>query len=161
VGAVRGVPRAQPAAGVRDIRPAARERVPYQPFFVDQLRAGNVASISSREDSIDGQLKRPVRYDPPGDAQAVDVTRFKTQVPAFIDRAQLTRDLSSHDVIVNARAADTGRAFWTNLLLGVLPTLLLVAFFVYMFRRQASGGGVLGSFGKSTARRVARDRSTA
>src|SRR4029453_18715987 len=135
--------------------PEARERVPYQPFFVDQLRAGNVASISSREDSIDGQVKRPVRYDPPGDARAVDVTRFKTQVPAFIDRAQLTRDLSSHDVIVNARAPDTGRGFWANLLLGVLPTLLLVAFFVYMFRRQASGGGVLGSFGKSTARRVA------
>jgi hypothetical protein len=45
--------------------PAERERVPYQPFFVDQLQAGNVASISSREDSIDGQVKRPVRYDPP------------------------------------------------------------------------------------------------
>jgi cell division protease FtsH len=135
--------------------PAARERVPYQPFFVDQLRAGNVASISSREDAIDGQLKRAVRYDPPGDAKPVDVTRFKTQVPAFIDRAQLTRDLSSHDVIVNARAPDTGRGFWANLLLGVLPTLLLVAFFVYMFRRQASGGGMLGSFGRSTARRVA------
>jgi cell division protease FtsH len=135
--------------------PAPRERVPYQPFFVDELRAGNVASISSLDDSIDGRLKRAVRYDPPGDAQPVDVTRFKTQVPAFIDRAQLTRDLSSHDVIVNARAADTGRAFWTNLLLGVLPTLLLVGFFVYMLRRQASGGGALGSFGKSTARRVA------
>jgi cell division protease FtsH len=135
--------------------PAARERVPYQPFFVDELRAGNVASISSLDDSIDGRLKRVVRYDPPGDARPVEVTRFKTQVPSFIDRAQLTRDLSSHDVIVNARAADTGRAFWTNLLLGVLPTLLLVAFFVYMLRRQASGGGALGSFGKSTARRVA------
>jgi cell division protease FtsH len=135
--------------------PAARERVPYQPFFVDELRAGNVASISSLDDSIDGRLNRAVRYDPPGDARPVEATRFKTQVPAFIDRAQLTRDLSSHDVIVNARAADTGRAFWTNLLLGVLPTLLLVAFFVYMLRRQASGGGALGSFGKSTARRVA------
>jgi cell division protease FtsH len=134
--------------------PPARERVPYQPFFVDQLRAGNVASISSLDDSIDGQLKRAVRYDPPGDARPVEVTRFKTQVPAFIDRAQLTRDVSSHDVVVNARAADTGRAFWTNLLLGVLPTLLLVGFFVYLVRRQASGGGLMGSFGKSTARRV-------
>ncbi|HEY6693377.1 MAG TPA: AAA family ATPase, partial [Solirubrobacteraceae bacterium] len=135
--------------------PAARERVPYQPFFVDQLRAGNVASISSLEDSIDGELRRAVRYDPPGDAQPVDVTRFKTQVPAFIDRAELTRDVSSQDVVVNARAADTGRAVWVNLLLGIVPTLLLVAFFVYMIRQQASGGGLMGSFGKSTARRVA------
>ena len=96
-----------------------------------------------------------MRYDPPGDAQPVDVTRFKTQVPAFIDRVQLTRVLSSQDVVVNARAADTGRAFWANLLLGIVPTLLLVGFFVYMMRQQASGGGVMGSFGKSTARRVA------
>jgi hypothetical protein len=56
---------------------AARERAhagaavagdasPYRPFFVAQLQAGNVKSISSLEDSVDGQLKRPVRYDPPG-----------------------------------------------------------------------------------------------
>ena len=63
--------------------------------------------------------------------------------------------LSGQDVVVNARAADTGRAFWANLLLGIVPTLLLVGFFVYMMRQQASGGGVMGSFGKSTARRVA------
>jgi len=41
-------------------------------------------------------------------------------------------------------------------LLGFLPTILLVAFFVWVFRRQtgAGGGGVLGGFGRSTARRV-------
>ena len=70
---------------------ASREQVPYQPFFVQQLEAGNVKSISSLEDSIDGELSRAVRYDPPGRAEPVDVTRFKTQVPAFIDRAELTR----------------------------------------------------------------------
>ena len=90
--------------------PAKRERVPYQPFFVEQLRTGNVASISSLDDSIDGRLVRAVRYDPPGDAKPVDVTRFKTQVPAFIDRVQLTRELSGQDVVVNARAADTAGA---------------------------------------------------
>lgn len=69
---------------------AARAKVPYQPFFVAQLQSGNVASVNSLEDTIDGELNRPVRYDPPGDAQPVDVTRFKTQVPAFIERAELT-----------------------------------------------------------------------
>ena len=135
-------------------RPAARERVPYQPFFVEQLRTGNVASISSLDDSIDGRLERAVRYDPPGDAKPADVTRFKTQIPAFIDRVQLTRELSGQDVVVNARVADTGRAVWVNLLLGIIPTLLLVGFFIYAMRQQASGGGVMASFGKSTARRV-------
>jgi cell division protease FtsH len=134
---------------------ATRERVPYQPFFVGQLKAGNVQSISSLEDSIDGQLKRPVRYDPPGQAQPVDVTAFKTQVPAFIDRAELTRLVSSQDVVVNARAQDTGRAVWTNLLLGILPWLLIVGVWMYVLRNAAGGGGIMGKFGKSTARRVA------
>jgi cell division protease FtsH len=129
--------------------------VPYQPFFVQQLQAGNVASISSLQDSIDGELKRAVRYDPPGRAQPVDVTRFKTQVPAFIDRAQLTQLISSQDVVVNARATDSGRSFWGNLLLGIVPWLLIMGATLWMFRNYSSGGGLMGRFGKSTARRVA------
>jgi cell division protease FtsH len=36
-----------------------------------------------------------------------------------------------------------------------LPTILLVAFFIWLFRRQTrGGGGVLGAFGRSTARRI-------
>jgi cell division protease FtsH len=134
---------------------ASRQQVPYQPFFVQQLKAGNVKSISSLEDSIDGDLKRAVRYDPPGRAEPVDVTLFKTQVPAFIDRAELTRLVSSQDVVVNARAQDTGRAFWTNLLLGIVPWLLIVGVGLYVLRNYSSGGGIMGGFGKSTARRIA------
>ena len=132
---------------------ADRQRVPYQPFFVTQLKAGNVESITSLEDSIDGELKRSVRYDPPGEDDPVDVTRFKTQVPAFIARADLTRVISSSDVVVNAKAEDTGRAFWLNLLLGIAPWLLIVGVWIWMMRRSSSGG-IMGSFGKSTARRV-------
>ncbi|MGZ8650183.1 MAG: AAA family ATPase, partial [Solirubrobacteraceae bacterium] len=133
---------------------ASRQQVPYQPFFVEQLQAGNVESISSLKDSIDGKLKRAVRYDPPGDAQRVDVTLFNTQVPAFIDRAELTRLVNSQDVVVNAKSPDGGRSFWVNLLLGVLPWLLIVGVWLFVMRRQASGGGVMARFGKSTARRV-------
>ena len=38
--------------------PSDRERVPYQPFFVDQLTAGNVDEITSQADSIEGELER-------------------------------------------------------------------------------------------------------
>ena len=37
--------------------PSDRERVPYQPFFVDQLTAGNVDEITSQADSIEGELE--------------------------------------------------------------------------------------------------------
>jgi cell division protease FtsH len=138
--------------------PEERRQVPYQPFFLDQVEKGNVQEISSREDSIEGELKRPATYDPPGDAEPVQIDRFKTQVPAFIDRANLTRLVSEQEVVINAEPPDTGRSFWLSLLLGFAPALLLVGFFLWLARRQVGtgGGGVLGGFGRSTARRVER-----
>jgi cell division protease FtsH len=145
--------------------PEERERVPYQPFFVDQVDAGNVSEISSQEDSIEGDLKSEATYDPPGDAEPVTVKEFETEVPAFIDRADITRLLDRHNVVINAEAPDEGRSLWATLLIGFLPTILLVAFFVWLYRRQtrAGGGGVLGGFGRATARRFSpeeKDRVT-
>ena len=139
-------------------RPEERERVPYQPFFVEQVEAGNVEEISSQADSIEGELKSEATFDPPGDAEPVAVTGFETEVPAFIDPAELTRLLAEQDVVINAERPDEGRSVWVSLVLGFLPTLLLVGFFIWMFRRQtrAGGGGILGGFGRSTARRVKR-----
>ena len=101
--------------------PEERRQVPYQPFFLAQVEAGNVQAISSREDSIEGELKRAATYDPPGEAKPVQVDRFKTQVPAFIDRAGLTRLLTDQKVVINAKPPDTGRPFWLSLLLGLAP----------------------------------------
>ena len=137
-------------------RPEERERVPYQPFFVEQVEAGNVEEISSRAASVQGELKREAIFDPPGDDEPVAITSFETEVPAFIDPAELTRLLAEQDVVINAEAPDEGRSLWVSLVLGFLPTILLVGFFIWLFRRQTrrGGGGVLGGFGRSTARRA-------
>jgi cell division protease FtsH len=137
-------------------RPEERKRVPYQPFFVDQVEAGNVEEISSRADSIEGELRSEATFNPPGDAEPVEVTKFETEVPAFIDPAELTRLLAREDVVINAEAPDEGRSLWVTLVLGFLPTILLVGFFIWLLRRQTrgGGGGILGGFGRSTARRV-------
>jgi cell division protease FtsH len=141
-------------------RPGDRKRVPYQPFFVEQVEAGNVEEISSREGSIEGQLKREATYDAPGDTKPVAVTKFKTEIPAFIDPAELTRLLARENVVINAEPPDAGRSLLASLVLGLLPTILLVGFFVWMYRRQAGGGGggLLGAFGRSPARRVSPGR---
>jgi cell division protease FtsH len=139
--------------------PGERPRVPYQPFFLEQVEAGNVLEVASRGDSIEGELKRPATYDPAGEDEPSEIDRFKTEVPAFIDRTELTALLTEQEVVINAKPPDTGRSFWLSLLLGFAPALLLVGFFIWLARRQLGGGrgGVLGGFGRSTARRVQRD----
>jgi cell division protease FtsH len=137
-------------------QPAQRTRVPYQPFFVQQVEKGNVQEISSEDQTIEGDLKKPATYTPTG-GKAEQVDKFKTQVPAFIDTADLTKVLADKNVVINASAPDDGRsAFWT-LILSFGPTLLLVGLFVYFARRTASAGGALGGFGRSQARRVQPD----
>jgi cell division protease FtsH len=133
--------------------PADRTRVPYEPFFLDQVRAGNVKDISSQEQAIEGELNKQATYTAPG-GKAQKVTKFKTQVPAFVETTDLTNLLDQKNVVINADPPDTGRSILSTILLGFGPTILLVALFVWFARRQASGGGVLGGFGTSRARRV-------
>jgi cell division protease FtsH len=137
--------------------PASRPRVPYQPFFVNQVTASNVSEISSQGDSIEGTLKNEATYTPPGGGDPVKVDKdFKTEVPSFIDHNSITQLLTEHGVAVNAEPPDTGRSLLGTLLLGFLPTILLIGFFIWLIRRQTRGGagGVLGGFGRSTARRL-------
>src|SRR5207344_1265809 len=125
-------------------------------FFVNQVQAQNVSEISSKGDSIEGQLKNETSYDPPGSDKPFNVKDFKTEVPSFVDHGQLTTLLTQAGVTVNAEPPDSGRSLIGTLLLGFLPWLLLIGFFIWLARRQMGGGrgGVLGGFGRSTARRT-------
>src|SRR5512142_2874844 len=71
------------------MKPTAPLRVPYMPTFVEQVRAGNVASISSRGDSIQGVFKRAVSY-PAAGKDSKSSKQFETQVPAFADTTTLS-----------------------------------------------------------------------
>src|ERR1700732_988937 len=45
-----------------------RVTVSFSPYFIEQVKAGQVRSISSRGDSVEGKFKTKLRY-PPSDAQ--------------------------------------------------------------------------------------------
>lgn len=138
----------------------SRPQVPYQPFFVEQVTAGNVRDISSTSDSIEGTLKSEATYTPPGGDDPVEVGEdFKTEVPSFIDNKAVTELLTEHHVVINASAPSSGGSVLGTILLGFLPTLLIIGFFLWLIRKQTGGkgGGILGGFGRSTARRVGAD----
>jgi len=132
-----------------------RVTVPFSPYFLAQVEAGQVKSISSTGNTIAGTFVTKVRY-PAGDKAATPTTLFSTEVPSFWDDAALTAVLRSKGVQVNARAPAAGTSLAGELLLGFGPTLLLVAVFLLLARRAGAGGpaGALGAFGRSRARRV-------
>src|SRR6266511_1351090 len=126
--------------------PAARITVPYNPTFLSEVRKGNVKEIASSGDTVKGEFKKEVTYK--GDS----ATRFKTEFPTFADDQQLSRLLEENDVVINASNPNE-RSLLQTILLGFGPTILLVGVFVWLWRR-GTGGGMLGQFGRSRARRV-------
>jgi cell division protease FtsH len=132
-----------------------RVRVPFSPYFLQQLEGGNVKAISSRGNTIEGTFASKLRY-PANDARATPTSKFATEVPTFWNDAQLTALLQSKGVQVNAKSTTRGTSLLATILLGFGPTLLFVGLFVLLARRASAGGplGALGNFGRSQARRV-------
>jgi cell division protease FtsH len=125
-----------------------RVRVPYSPFFLQQVNAGHVASITSKGTAVQGTFTAPERYD---GAKATKL--FQTEIPAFANTDALSALLQKKGVVVNAKPLDTGAPWWENLLVGFGPTLLFIGLIYFAFRRAGSMQNILGQFGRSSARR--------
>jgi cell division protease FtsH len=134
--------------GSRATQPPSRVRVPYSPFFLEEVRAGHVKEIRSKGTAIQGTFSRKLRY-----AGSKPTTRFRTEIPAFADNNALSALLQRKGVVVNAEPLDTGGPWWQNLLLGFGPTILFVFLLFWLMRRAGNVQNVLGSFGRSRARR--------
>jgi cell division protease FtsH len=131
-----------------------RVQVAFNPFFLQQVQAGHVKSITAQDDAIQGTFTTKLRY-PANDRSATPTTLFKTRVPSFWSHARLSALLQSKGVQVNAKAPGKS-SLLVQLLIGLGPALLIVGVFVLLARRAAAGGGMgpLASFGRSRARRV-------
>jgi cell division protease FtsH len=126
--------------------PEKQERIPYTPTFIQQIEKGNVKEISSEGETVTGDFRNKV-----GDAE-----HFKTEVPTFANTDQLSKQLQDNHVKVNAKPPEA-RSFLQTLIFSFGPTLLIIGLLVFFLRRaaqQASGGGMLGQFGRSKARRA-------
>jgi cell division protease FtsH len=49
--------------GMRAGQPPSRVRVPYTPFFLQQVRAGHVKDITSKGTAIQGTFTQPVQFE--------------------------------------------------------------------------------------------------
>ncbi|WP_309905718.1 ATP-dependent zinc metalloprotease FtsH [Variovorax soli] len=140
--------------------------VPYTEFR-EQVAKGNVHSIYSRGVDIEGRFAAPVTWPPPqqdsGAPRRADlpqvaprpVSTFKTTLPAFVDSG-LESFLIEHKVEISAVPIQAGTG-WASLLYGFGPALLIILFYVWMYRRAVKSGGMgiggMMGLGSSKARR--------
>jgi cell division protease FtsH len=136
-------------------RLAGPHMVPYTEFKA-QVAKGNVAEVFARGNTIQGVLKQaapvPASKDEPtlmDRAAPKDGTyqQFTTERPTFA-ADDLLSELSAGGASVRARPLVQERGFLTNLLMSMAPLLLLIGFWVFVFKRQqklmGSGGGIFG-----------------
>ena len=132
----------------RAMEPQSRVRVPYSPFFLQQVKAGNVGEITSKGTDIQGTFTKELTYQ-----DSKPTTRFRTEIPAFANTDELSQLLQENDVTINAQPLDTGAPLWRTLLFGFGPTILFVVLLFWLFRRAGNVQNALGAFGRSRARR--------
>ncbi len=135
-------------AGSRATHAQSRVRVPYSPLFLQRVGSGDVAEITSKGTAIQGTFKKAESYQ-----GSKPSTRFRTEIPAFADTVSLSKLLQEKGVVVNAVPLDKGLPWWESLLVGFGPTILFVGLLFLLLRRGSRMQNVLGSFGRSRARR--------
>jgi cell division protease FtsH len=161
---------------MRGLFPSADEpvKVPYT-LFKQEVTNNNVAAIYSRGEIIMGRFGTAVKF--PREASPADrstkasatelgrpprdVQNFTTTLPAFVDPG-LEALLIAHHVEISAEPIQQGRSPLATFLFGFGPALLLIGFYVWIYRRAAQqgggmGGGIMG-IGRSRARRYDQEQ---
>jgi cell division protease FtsH len=143
--------------------PDAPVTVPYT-AFKEEAAKGNVKAIYSKGASIEGRFAKPVTWPAAGESNPLPgrtaqipprtSDTFTTELPAFVDPG-LEAFLIGQHVEISAVPIRTGNSLG-SLLLGFGPAILIIAFYVWLYRRAQQGGGMGGALmgiGKSKARR--------
>lgn len=138
--------------------PEAPAKIPYT-FFKSQVEKGNVEEIYATGLSLSGTFRETVAVPPAKQASAdsadikkdrkpVEAKKFTTELPAFLDPGLETL-LVDEGVVIRAQPLeDAGNPLWSFLIL-FGPAILIIAFYVWIYRRAKQSGGMGGMGGMS------------
>ena len=160
--------------------PKAPVTVPYT-LFKEEVKKRNVEAIYTRGEILTGRFKAAITYPRPGEKKAPSdgqvkipnmrgaerqpeqVSTFATTLPSFVDPG-LETFLIDHGVEISAEPIQESESSWSTFLFGFGPALLLIGFYVWIFRRAAQQGGAMGGglmgIGRSRARRYDEEKDT-
>ena len=158
--------------------PVEPAKVSYT-LFKDEVKKKNVKEIYSKGPSITGTFRDTVTIPPIYKqqmdtltaeqqeelrAKSVEAVTFVTELPSFIDPG-LEKLLSDHDVVIRAEPLQEESNPIISFLVTFGPAILIIGFYVWIFRkaRQAGGAGGMGGFmgiGASKAKRFDKEKET-
>ncbi len=116
--------------------------------YREQLAAGNIHEVTVVDGrQVEGELRSPVSH------EGEDQVNFTTTLPGEITEAHLA-ELEAQEVLINAEGDRQG---WMPLLFGALPWLVIIVFWVWLFRAFQGGGNKAFQFGRSKAKLISPD----
>ncbi|MGH8003992.1 MAG: ATP-dependent zinc metalloprotease FtsH [Limisphaerales bacterium] len=115
--------------------------------FIAEVDKENIKKATFYEKTIKGEFKEKITRTDPNSGHTGSYSRFQLYIP--FEDPQLLERLRSHKTEVYAQSENLN---WGTILLSTLPWILLILFWVFMFRQMQGGPKGLFSFGKSRAR---------
>ena len=116
--------------------------------FKNQLEADNILDVTIIESRmIEGGLRAP-RIE-----EGQEFQKFTVMLPGEIT-AELLAALEQREIEISGKLETRG---WGTVLLGVLPWLLFIAFWIWIFRTMQGGGNRAFQFGRSKAKLISPD----
>jgi len=117
-------------------------------LYRDQLARDNIKSVLIQGGKyITGEFRGRVNVN------GHDVRKFQTNLPAENSEKEIEA-LSSKSVVIEAQDKGPGIAAY---IINFLPWLLLIGFYLFLFRQMQAGGANAFSFGKSKAKLLTGD----
>jgi cell division protease FtsH len=126
---------------------SSRQDLTYTEFQT-QLKADNVQSVTIKNGhEVQGALKNAIQRD------GAQVKQFHTLLP-FESSMEFVAQLQKAGVDISRQEAGSN---WMNILVSVLPWILIIALWFFLFRQMQGGSSRAFSFGKSKAKLLTGD----
>ena len=129
-------------------RNSASPKINYTKYR-QELERNNITSVTIQGGKyIQGNFRAPIAYQGRN-----DVTKFTTNLPAENSEKEIEA-LTQRNVTIEAQDPRPSITAW---ILNFLPWLLLIGFYLFLFRQMQAGGAKAFSFGKSKAKLLTGD----
>jgi cell division protease FtsH len=115
--------------------------------FKMHLADNRVDQVTFRGRAVEGEMRQPVMVD------GREYTRFETTLPGDLTDGLLA-ELEAQNVVIDAEQPDGGLG---TLFISILPWLLFIAFWIWIFRTMQGGGNRAFQFGRSKAKLISPD----